>query len=73
MVAKETPARRKFLIRKKQKRRKKIRKLKEKYLKAKTKEEKEKIIEKILRIAPHYPIENILKLDETQKSNEPQK
>jgi len=73
MVAKETPARRKFQIRKKQKRRKKIKKLKEKYLKAKTKEEKEKIIEKILRIAPHYPIENILKLDETQKSNEPQK
>jgi hypothetical protein len=73
MVAKEVPARRKFLIRKKQKRREKIKKLKEKYLKAKTKEEKEKIIEKILRIAPHYPIENILKLDETQKSNESQK
>jgi hypothetical protein len=73
MVAKETPAKRKFLIRKKQKRRKKIKKLKEKYLKAKTKEEKERIIEKILRIAPHYPIEEILKLDETQKSNEPQK
>jgi hypothetical protein len=73
MVAKETSARRKFLIRKKQKRRKKIKKLKEKYLKAKTKEEKEKIIEKILRIVPHYPIENSLKLDETQKSNESQK
>jgi hypothetical protein len=73
MVAKETPARRKFLIRKKQKRRKKIKKLKGKYLKAKTKEEKEKIIEKILRIAPHYPIENVLKLEETQKSNESQK
>jgi hypothetical protein len=73
MVAKETPAKRKFSIRKKQKRRKKIKKLKEKYLKAKTKEEKERIIEKILRIAPHYPIEEILKLDETQKSNESQK
>jgi hypothetical protein len=67
MAAKETPARRKFLIRKKQKRRKKIKKLKEKYLKAKTREEKERIIEKILRIAPHYPIEEILKLDESKK------
>jgi len=66
MVAKETPARRKFLIRKKQQRREKMRKLKQKYLKAKTKEEKEKIIDKILKIAPHYPIENILKLNESQ-------
>jgi len=64
MVAKELPSRRKFIIRKKQKRRNKIKKLKLLYIEAKTKEDKEKIIEKILKIAPHYPIENILKLDE---------
>lgn len=66
-MGKESPKKRRFKIKQKQKRRKKIKKLKEKYLKAKTREEKEKIIEKILKIAPHYPIEEILKLDQTQK------
>lgn len=66
-AAKESPKRRYFQIRQKQKRRKKIKKLKEKYLKAQTKEEKERIIEKILKIAPHYPIEEILKLNGSKK------
>jgi hypothetical protein len=58
MVAKEAPRKRKFIIEKKRKRRKKIKKLIEKL---KSKEEMGKIIDKILRIAPHYPVENILK------------
>ena len=72
MVAKETPRRRRFIIRKKRKIREKIKKLKEKYLKAKEKEEKEKIIDKILKISPHYPIREILKLN-TSKNNINQK
>ncbi len=66
-MGKISPKRRQFEIKKKRNRRKKIKKLKAKYLSATTKEEKEKIIEKILKIAPHYPIEEILKLDESQK------
>jgi len=62
-MAKISEKRRKFIIKLKQERRKKIKKLKEKYLIAKTKEEKEKILEKIQKIAPHYPIEEILKSD----------
>ena len=54
--------RRQFEIKKKRERRQKIKKLKEKYLMAKTEEEKNKILDKIKRIAPHYPIEEILKL-----------
>jgi methylase of polypeptide subunit release factors len=60
MVAKETPRKRKFIIEKKRKRRKKIKKLIEK-LKSINKEERERIIDKILRISPHYPVENISK------------
>jgi hypothetical protein len=60
-MSKQTPKRRSFEIRKRQKRRKKLKKLKEKYLAAKTKEEKEKIIEKILRLAPTIDIEEWLK------------
>lgn len=66
-MSKISQKRRQFEIERRQKRRKKIEKLKEKYLKAKTKEEKEEIIEKILKIAPHYPIEEILKLDDSKK------
>ena len=60
-MAKISQKRRQFLIKQKQKRRKKIKKLKEKFLSAKSKEEKEKILEKIRKIAPHYPTEEILK------------
>lgn len=66
-MGKISPKRRQFEIKRKRERRKKIKKLKAKYLAAKTKEEKEKILEKILKIAPHYPIEEILKLDGSQK------
>jgi hypothetical protein len=53
-MGKESPKRRRFKIRQKQKRREKIKKLKEKLKKAQTEEERQKIIDKILRIAPHY-------------------
>lgn len=55
--------RRQFKIKAKRKRKKKIEELRKKYLKAKNKGEKEKILEKIEKIAPHYPIEEVLKLD----------
>jgi 2-oxo-4-hydroxy-4-carboxy--5-ureidoimidazoline (OHCU) decarboxylase len=64
-MSKIKPKRRKFIIKLKQKRRKKIKKLKEKYLKATSKEEKEKILEKVKKIAPQYPLENFLKLDKS--------
>jgi len=66
-MSKISPKRRRFEIKKKQRRRKKIRKLKQKYLLAKTKEEKEKILEKIKTLSPHYPFEEILKLKEAKK------
>jgi len=61
MAAKISPKRRRFQIRQKIKRREKIKKLKEKYKLAKTQEEKEKILEKLRKIAPHYPLEQFLK------------
>jgi hypothetical protein len=61
MAAKISPKRRRFQIRQKRERREKIKKLKEKYKLAKTQEEKEKIIEKLRKIAPHYPLEQFLK------------
>ncbi len=66
-MSKETPKRSQIEIRKKRKRKEKIKKLKEKYLVAQTQEEKQKIIEKILKIAPHYPIAEILKFNESKK------
>jgi len=51
-MSKISPKRRQFEIKKKRKRRQKLRKLKERCLKARSKEEKEKIQEKIKRIAP---------------------
>lgn len=66
-MGKVSQKRRQFEIRKRREKRKKINKLKKKYLVAKTKEEKERILEKILKIVPHYSIEEILKLDESQK------
>lgn len=58
--------RRQFQIRAKRKRKAKIKKLTEKYLSAKNKEERDKILEKIQKIAPHYPIEKILKLSKNK-------
>jgi len=60
-MSKKTPKRRSFEIRKKQKRRKKLKKLKENYFAAKTKEEKEKVLQKILKIAPTINLEEWLK------------
>ena len=45
--------RRQFKIKKRQNRSKKLRVLKEKYLKAETKNEKDKLMEKFEKIAPH--------------------
>lgn len=58
-MGKVSPSRRKFEIRKKQKRRRKIKKLEEKLRKAKTEREKEKIFKKIERVSLCYPTEKI--------------
>lgn len=60
-MSKISPKRRSFEIKSRWKRRWKIKKLKEKYLKAKSEKEKEKIIEKILKISPSYPLEELSK------------
>ncbi len=60
-MGKVSDKRRKFIIKLKQKRRKKIKKLKEKYLTTKTKEEKEKTLEKLRKIAPHCFFDEFLK------------
>jgi hypothetical protein len=59
-MSKESPKRRRFVIRLKRKRKVKIKKLKEKLLKASGQQEKEKIINKILRLSPSYPVQNLL-------------
>lgn len=59
-MSKISQKRRKFEIKRKRERQKKIKKLKEKYLRAETEEEKERILKKIYKIAPHYPIEETL-------------
>ena len=51
-MSKQSPKRRKFTIKKKQKRRRKLKKLKEKYLKTKDPEEKKRIAAKMRKIAP---------------------
>ncbi|XOB41220.1 MAG: DUF6800 family protein [Candidatus Nealsonbacteria bacterium] len=61
-MGKGSVKRRQFEIRAKRKKRQKIKKLKDGYLEAKSKSEKEKILDKIKRIAPHYPASEILKL-----------
>jgi len=66
-MSKVSQKKRQFEIKRKQKKRKRIKKLKEKYLTAKTKEEKEKILAKIQKIIPHYPVEEILKSEDVQK------
>ncbi len=60
-MGKESVKRRSFDIKIKRKRREKVRKLREKYLKEKSPEEKGKIIEKIKIVAPRYPLKEILK------------
>ncbi|MCX7779042.1 MAG: hypothetical protein N2259_02255 [Patescibacteria group bacterium] len=59
-MGKISKKRRKFLIKLKQARKKKIRKLQEKYILAKNETEREKIIEKALKINPFLTREEFL-------------
>jgi hypothetical protein len=59
MVSKVSPKRRRMKIKLKRRRRQKIQKLKEKYSKAKSQKEKDKILEKLKRISPFYPLKKI--------------
>ena len=59
--------RRQFEIRKKRKRREKLKKLKEKFLSAKSQEEKDKILEKMKRIAPYLNVEEYIKEISSEK------
>jgi hypothetical protein len=61
-MSKISRKRRRFEIRKKRKIREKIRKLCQRYILTKTKEEKEKIIEKALRVNPFLSQEEFLQL-----------
>lgn len=61
-MSKISTKRRRFQIRAKRNRKQKIKNLKERYFETKSKQDKEKILEKIKKIAPHYPLEQILKL-----------
>jgi len=61
-MSKISTKRRQFQIRAKRKRRQKIKNLKEKYFEVKSKQDKKELLEKIKKIAPHYPVEQILKL-----------
>ncbi len=60
-MSKILPRKRRMQIRQRRKRRFKLKKLKEKYLAAKTKEEKELIIQKMLKISPSLNIKEYLK------------
>jgi hypothetical protein len=59
-MAKTSKKRRQFEIQRKKNRRSKIRKLKEKFLSTSLRRDKEQILEKIRRIAPHYTEDQIL-------------
>jgi len=59
-MSKVLPKRRKFKIKKRQKRRKKLAKLRELYSKTKSKKEKQKILEKVVKIAPYLSEEVFL-------------
>ena len=77
-MAKISPKRRRFLIRKKQNRREKLRKLRTKYVEAKTKTDKDKVLEKVFKIAPHLTkkefLEPIKKEEKKpEKSGKPKK
>jgi len=54
------PKRERFLKRKRQLRRQKIKKLREKFAKTTSEAERKRIIEKIRRLSPLYPIEEVL-------------
>ncbi len=60
-MSKISRKRRVFIIKLKKKRREKIKKLKEKYRLLESQEEREKILEKLFKIDPNYPLEEFLK------------
>ncbi len=62
-MGKVSPSRRRFEIRKRQKRKRKIRKLKERLQEAKSEEEGREILKKIEKVAPHYPTEELTKIE----------
>jgi len=64
------PKRERFLLRKRQKRREKIRKLREKYAQTMSEKERQAIIEKIKRLSPTYPIEEVLGQKRDQDQNQ---
>jgi polyribonucleotide nucleotidyltransferase len=59
-MSKISPKRRQFEIRKKRKRKQKIKKLREKYFKAKDEKERMKILEKMKKICPHLSEKELL-------------
>jgi len=61
-MSKISQKRRQFEIKRKRERRKKIKKLRERYFQSKSEEEKAKIIEKLKKIVPHLRLEEILGL-----------
>jgi hypothetical protein len=60
-MSKVSPKRRRFQIKKRSKRRKKLKELKEKYFTVKKKGEKEKILQKIKKVAPYLSLEDLSK------------
>jgi len=60
-MGKEDPKRRSLKIKKAQKRAKKLARLRRLYTEAKTREEKEKVLEKVTKIAPWLSEEEFLK------------
>jgi hypothetical protein len=63
-MSKVSVKRRRFKIKKKKKRKKKVKRLKSTYSKAESVSEKRKILDKIKKISPHYPVDNIQKKNE---------
>lgn len=66
-MSKISRKRRQFEIRKKRKRQAKLKKLKEKFLSAKSQEEKDKVLEKMKRIAPYLNVEEYIKEISSEK------
>lgn len=60
-MGREDPKRRSMKIKQAQKRAKKLAKLRQLYLRAKTEQEKEKVLEKVFKIAPWLSREEFLK------------
>lgn len=60
-MAKGSKKQKQFKIRKKTKRREKLKRLERRYFAARTRREEREAIEKILRLAPNYPVQEILR------------